>query len=143
MEGFLGFIPTALVDMNKDQFPTGGVDNVDKIPFNTINSTSSESPSNAFFSGSTMTTAFTADLTDEFISSRLPAKFLNTSNIGQDKYVDGTYILPSREPFLLNGDTTLIEMSPQYGFIVDSFNIQALFDGEYSVEFLDVNDNVI
>ena len=45
-----------------------------------------------------MREAFTADLTDEFISSRLPAKFLNTSNIGQDKYVDGTYILPSREP---------------------------------------------
>ena len=34
-------------------------------------------------------------------------------------------------------------MSPQFGFIVDSFNFQALFDGEYSEELLDVNDNVI
>ncbi|MEG1312729.1 MAG: hypothetical protein RSD40_00270 [Bacilli bacterium] len=140
-EGFSGIVSAPLIDLCSEQFGKSASPG-DKIGFNVFDGASNDTPSSAFFDGKTMNLSFQAELTNRFFSSRV-ARELKTENIGQTTFEDGTNILASGKPFLLNGDAKLTSMETQNGFIIDSFNIQAIFDGEYSIEFLNADDEVI
>ena len=111
------------------------------IPFNFLDNTNNESPNQSFFKGNTLNMCFEAEITDTFTTTRTGSKIMKTINIGQKTFENGENILESGETFLLNGDATL-RKSDSYGFIIDSFKIQAIFNGEISVEFLDINGDV-
>lgn len=105
---------------------------------------SEENDISKVFNTSTINTSFEADLTDQFISKRLGGNVLETTIIGQTQYENGENILPSGEAFLLNGDTTLVNISDENeGFIIDEIHLQAIFKGDYSIEFLDKQGSVI
>lgn len=112
-----------------------------RIPFNFLDNTNNDSPNQTFFKGNTLNIAFEADITDTFMTNRTGSKLIKTINIGQRQNEAGENILNNGEVFLLNGDSSLVK-SNSYGFIIDSFKIQAVFNGEISIEFLDVNNNI-
>lgn len=112
------------------------------IPFNFLDNNSGiESPNQAFFKGNTLNICFEADITDTFTIDRLPGKVLKTINIGQDTFENGDKIFENGEKLLMNGDATL-RKSDSYGYIIDGIKIQAIFNGEISVEFLDINGDI-
>lgn len=94
-----------------------------------------------FFNTETMNTSFEADLTDLFIKD---GNTYETTLIGQTKNEDGTNIFDGEKQLLVNGSETLKAIEDKdVGFIIDSFNLQAMFSGDFTVEFLDVNNNII
>ncbi|MGL5205121.1 MAG: hypothetical protein ACRC63_02630, partial [Metamycoplasmataceae bacterium] len=136
-----GLVSSELIDMN-DQYGANSTSN-DRLSMNILLSQSTDNPSAIFFDGATMQTSFEAELTDKFVSTRTGSRLLDTSNIGQAKYENGSNILSTGKEFLLNGDASLRAITDgASGFIIDSFQIQAIFNGEISVEFLDENDEV-
>lgn len=146
IKGIRGIVPAALIDFNNG---AQGAGFVNKIPFNFLDNNNEETPNNAFFAGNTLSTSFEARITDLFVSERVKNddgsyKTLSTLNIGQKTFEDGTNILPSGLEFNLNGDAKLLETYDDYsGYIIDNIKIQAIFNGDISIEFLDVNENVI
>ena len=91
-----------------------------------------------------MATSFEAKITDLFTCERTPNKVLSTINIGQTKTEDGQNILDNGQTFYVDGDCKLLDSYNHYdGYIIDGFKIQAVFNGEISVEFLDINNEVI
>lgn len=96
------------------------------------------------FNTSTINTSFEAELTDRFISKRLQGIILETTVIGQTHLENGHKIFANGQPFLLNGDATLVNIANENeGFIIDEIHLQALFKGDYSIEFLDKQGSVI
>lgn len=96
------------------------------------------------FNTSTINTSFEAELTDRFISRRLQGIILETTVIGQTHLENGHKIFANGQPFLLNGDTTLVNVADENeGFIIDEIHLQAIFKGDYSIEFLDKQGSVI
>lgn len=94
-----------------------------------------------FFNTSTMNTSFQAELTDLFEKNNIRYE---TTYIGQTKKENGDKIFDNGNPLLVNGDETLVELgTDNIGFIIDSFNIQAIYSGDYSVEFLNKDKEVI
>lgn len=146
MKGIRGLVPAALIDFNNG---SEGATFINKIPFNFLDNNNTETPNNVFFAGNTLSTAFEAKITDLFVSERVKDdegnyKTLSTINIGQKTFEDGTNILPSGLDFNLNGDAKLLKTFDNYsGYIIDNIKIQAIFNGDISVEFLDQNENVI
>lgn len=143
LNSFRGIVSAPLIDYNNGLF------NGNKIPFNMINNGSSDAPNNIFFCGNTTSTSFSASITDLFVSERVKNsdgtyKTLSTINIGQTQFENGENILSTGQEFLLNGDAKILETYDDYsGYIIDGFKLQAVFNGEISVEFLDINDDVI
>lgn len=94
-----------------------------------------------FFNTQTINTSFEASLTDLF---KKDGVIYETTLIGQTKKEDGTTIFDSGKQLLISGGEELQEIRDNdEGFIIDSFNLQAIFSGDFSVEFLDKNNNVI
>lgn len=142
-EGFSGIVSAPLIDLVADQYHTSTSPG-DKIDFSIFDTSNKDSPSTAFFDGSTMNTSFEANLTNQFYSDRMPSRVLKTENIGQVYFKNGSPILPGTyAPFLLNGDARLTTNEDINGFIIDSFNLQAIFNGEFSIEFLNSNNKVV
>ena len=146
LESFRGLIPASIIDFNNQLFGS----QQGKIPFNILNTNNNtETPNEIFFDGSTINTSFKAELTDRFISEKVKNtdgsyKSLSTVNIGQTTFEDGTNILSSGAQYLVDGSETLIPSKDEYeGYIIDSFKIQTVFNGDISVEFLDYNDEVL
>lgn len=141
LESFRGLIPAAVIDFNNSLFG----EQQGKIPFNILNTNNNtETPNEIFFDGSTINTSFKAELTDRFTTTKVPNKQLSTVNIGQTTFEDGTNILENGEQYLVDGSETLLRSIDYYeGYIIDSFKIQTIFNGDVSVEFLDYNDEVI
>lgn len=141
LESFRGFIPASIIDFNNQLFGS----QQGKIPFNILNTNNNtETPNEIFFDGSTINTSFTAELTDRFTTSRVPNKQLSTVNIGQTTFEDGENILSSGKQYLVDGSETLLTSIDYYeGYIIDSFKIQTVFNGDVSVEFLDYNNEVV
>lgn len=103
-----------------------------------------------FYQTATMNIALEAELTDTFYDSREGLqRELTTDMIGQSKDNDGNPIYAGdtefRRTLLVNGKQSLrsIGEDSNIGFIIDSLNIQAIFKGDYSVEFKDINDDII
>lgn len=94
-----------------------------------------------FFNTSTMNTSFQAELTDLFVKDN---KTYWTAYIGQERDEKGNNIKPDGRALWVNGKESLQKMpDDNVGFIIDSFNIQAIYDGDYSVEFLNDKDEVV
>lgn len=94
-----------------------------------------------FFNTQTINTSFEASLTDLF---KKDGVVYETTLIGQSKKEDGTNIFDDERQLLVSGGEELQEIdNSQEGFIIDSFNLQSLFKGDFSVEFLDKDSNVI
>lgn len=94
-----------------------------------------------FFNTQTMNTSFEAYLTDLFLKDN---RLFETTYIGQTKREDGSSIYDDGRTLLVDGSEELQPLqSDGEGFIIDSFNLQSIFSGDFSVEFLDVNDEVI
>lgn len=143
LQTFRGLISAPLIDFNNNLFQN--TDTLSKIPFNMLDNNEKNTPNSVFFSGQTLTTGFQAKLTDLITSDRVDeSKTLSTVNIGQKTFEDGTNILSSGYEFLLNGDAKLLNTYDEYsGFIIDSIKIQATCKCDISVEFLDINNEVI
>lgn len=95
-----------------------------------------------FFNTQSLNTSFQAELTDLFTKDAI--NIYETTLIGQTKREDGTNIFNDGSQLLVGGGEELRAIdNTQVGFIIDSFNLQALFKGDFSVEFLDKDDNVI
>ena len=141
LESFRGLIPAAIIDFNNQLFGS----QQGKIPFNILNTNNNtDTPNEIFFDGSTINTSFKAELTDRFTTDKVPNKQLSTVNIGQTTFEDGTNILSSGTQYLVDGSERLLTSIDYYeGFIIDSFKIQTVFNGDVSVEFLDYNDEVL
>lgn len=141
LQSFRGLIPASILDFNNGLFGT----QQGKIPFNILNTNNStETPNEIFFDGSTINTSFTAELTDRFTTPKVSGTSLSTVNIGQTTFEDGTNILADGTQYLVDGSETLIPSKDEYeGYIIDSFKIQTVFNGDVSVEFLDYNDEVL
>lgn len=141
---FRGLINAPFTDFNSGIFGRSVAENSkNKMPFNSLNCNSAETPNTIFYDGATLSTGFEASLTDLIQTPRAPNKILSTLNIGQSKDEDGNDILQG-QPFLLNGDAELYDaFQTRKGYIIDAIQIQAIFNGEISIEFLDVNDDVI
>lgn len=100
---------------------------------------------NKLFNTETMNTSFQADLTD-VITSTTQATVnspVETTCIGQKTYANGANVMKNGDPLLLDGTYRLVEMDSDYGFIIDAIHIQALFQGDYSIEFLDSQGSVV
>lgn len=111
-----------------------------------LNSSSSEFLT--FFNTETLNTSFEADLTTSFQTKEW---YLNTRNkfrtleIGQKYDSNGRPYVSGDLPLLVKGGEELQEENSEYdtGYIIDSFNLQATFKGDFSVEFLDKDRKVI
>lgn len=137
-KGISGITPKDIIDFNEGLYSSSN-----RVPFNLYdNSTESEAPSEVFFKSDTINMSFEADITDSFVSDRVPDKVMNTSNIGQTQFENGDYILQDQSKFLLNGDATLTA-TKENGFIIDSFQFCGIFNGDISVEFLDSNGDTV
>lgn len=142
LQTFRGLINASFLDYNNNLF--GQTDSLgNKIPFNLFDN-DKDSPSSIFYDSSTLQTSFEAKITDKFLSQRVGVKEMNTLNIGQKTFEDGTNILPSGIEFELNGDATLLESDDFYeGYIIDGFKFCSVGKVEISVEFLDSNNDIV
>lgn len=94
-----------------------------------------------FFNTQTLNTSFEADLTDLFKKN---GEIYETTLIGQTQKEDGSNVLNNGEQLLVSGGEELQTIEDEnVGFIIDSFNLQAMFSGDFSVEFLDKDNNVV
>lgn len=94
-----------------------------------------------FFNTSTMNTSFKAELTDLFVKD---GKQYETLLIGQTKDKNGNNVLSNGKPLLVNGNESLAEIQQSnIGFIIDSFNLQSVFMGDFSVEFLNSKEEIV
>lgn len=142
--GFYGVVPSELIELN-NQYSKTTTEKYNQINAKILSS-SEDNPASIYFDSNTMCVGFNSLLTDSFTRLDVPIAILNFSNVGQTKFEDGTPIFP-KEPdkyFLLNGNEVLTYNNPtgKRGFIIDSFQIQAIFSGDYEVNFIDLDGNV-
>lgn len=142
-QGFSCMVPANLMDfMVAECSGTFGTNFNQQVKLSYFDSYDRDNNIAQFFNTQTMNTSFEADLTDLIKNPTTPS--IETTCIGQTTYADGTNILPSGKPLLMDGTYTLQPITDENtGFIIDSFNIQALFKGDYSIEFLDKQGTVI
>lgn len=153
LEGFSGFIPASIFDFMKDE--TNGIYsdyaslNNNHVKLSYFENFENDNEINKFFNTQTLCTAFEAELTDvlEVDGNVMTRKRNETCGIGQEKWEDDTYVKNDKKPWLLDGKTKLLplqsDVEKDVGFIIDAFQIEAMFKGDYSVEFLDSNDDVV
>lgn len=100
-----------------------------------------------FFNTETMNTSFEAELTSTFKTKEFygTRNRFTTEYIGQKYDRQGSPFLSNsgEYPLLVKGGEELQEEDSSVGYIIDSFNLQAIFSGDFSVEFLDSERNVI
>lgn len=141
-QGMFGLIPASLCDfiMSECQTTLGTSD--DNLSMKLSYFIGSEDDDiGTFFKTSTLNTSFEAHLTDLIQKDGV---VYSTEEIGQTVRSDGSNIFENGSALLMDGSYQLKELTEEnYGFIIDSFNIQAIFSGDFSVEFLDLNGEVI
>ncbi|MGL5854404.1 MAG: hypothetical protein ACRCYA_04110 [Cetobacterium sp.] len=144
LEEFLGFVPCSFIDANNDQFKPVATGDVmpNRIPLETLNSSNeNDTPASVFFDTKTMNVSFEGELTNRITDG---AKYYNTNNIGQTQDAQGNNLLSNGKQLLMSGKHSLVSMyNEDKGFIIDSINIQAVFNGDYSIEFLDNNGSIV
>lgn len=142
-QGFSCMVPANLMDFMVDECSgTFGTNFNNQIKLSYFDSYDRDNNITQFFNTQTMNTSFEADLTDLIVDPQ--HNVYETTCIGQTTYEDGTNILASGKPLLMDGTYKLSKIPDENtGFIIDSFNIQALFKGDYSIEFLDKQGTVI
>ena len=142
-QGFSCMVPASLMDFMVDECSsTFGTNFNNQIKLSYFDSYDRNNDITQFFNTQTMNTSFEADLTDLIIDKQ--NNVYQTTCIGQTTYENGNYIFTNQKPLLMDGSYKLKKIEDENeGFIIDSFNIQALFKGDYSIEFLDKQGTVI
>lgn len=141
-QGVYGLIPAALCDfmLSESQIT---LQNDGYVRFDYFLNPDSEDLGEfaSFFKTDSMNTSFQAELTDIITDGTTQ---YCTDQIGQTTNADGSNIKSDGTALLMDGTYTLVENTQEnMGYIIDSFNIQAIFKGDFSVEFLDMNGQVI
>lgn len=141
-QGFACMVPASLMDFMIDECGGSmGIGFNRNVKLSYFDSDDRDNMVKQLFNTATLNTSFEADLTDKIRSSQ---GAFETTYIGQTTREDGANVLPSGKPLLMDGTYSLQELTDENeGFIIDSFNIQALFKGDYSVEFLDKQGSVV
>ncbi len=139
-QSFRGIISADFINCVAEQWQLAGNKNAFDINILKANG-DSNNPASMFFNGNTMITGIEADLTDRFLDNN-SGKIFNTNNIGQTKDELGENLLPTGQKLLLDGNQNLISVNND-GYIIDEIQLCGIFNGEYSVEFLDEDNEVI
>lgn len=144
-QGVYGLIPASLCDFMMDEAQTTLGSSDDDISMKLsyfLDGDGDTGDFAKFFKTSSMNTSFQADLTD-IIQDSSGNQYV-TDQIGQTTNADGSNIKSDGTALLMDGSYSLVANNTQnLGYIIDSFNIQAVFSGDFSVEFLDMNGQVI
>ena len=139
-QSFRGIMNANIIDLQKEQWELAGDQNA--MPLDLLKTNGdSDSPASLFFNGNTVNTSFEADLTDRMMIAGYSTP-VSTLNIGQTKDENGNWLLAGHRQLLLNGSSHLIDADTT-GYIIDEIQINGIFNGEYSVEFLDKDGNVV
>lgn len=142
-QGVMGIVPSSLFDFMMDEVTsslpnTAAERNHVKLSY-FLNDEQNQFLT--FFNTQTMNTSFEAYLTDLFLKNN---RVLETTFIGQTNKDNGTLINDDGSTMLMDGSEELQPLqSDGEGFIIDSFNLQSMFSGDFSVEFLNSSDQVV
>ena len=145
-QAFMGLIPCGMFDFmtqESQQTLSQKVNDENIIRLNYFLNSDSDNDAKAFYNTKTMNTSFKAELTDTFTKD---GKTYTTDLIGQKVDANGNNIFSDGSLLLMSGGEKLQSINdtnPNEGWIIDSFNMQAIFSGDLSVEFLDINGDVI
>lgn len=145
-QGFMGMIPCSMFDFMVDESQSTLsqlVNNEKLIRLNYFLNSEAVNDAKSFYRTDTMNTSFQAELTDCFVKD---GKTYTTDMIGQKTDSSGNNLFTDGRLLLMSGGETLKSIrdtNPNEGWIIDSFNLQAIFQGDFSIEFLDVNKEVI
>ena len=143
---FMGLIPCGMFDFmtqESQQTLSQKVNDKNIIRLNYFLNSDSDNDAKAFYNTKTMNTSFRAELTDTFTKD---GKTYTTDLIGQKVDANGNNIFSDGSLLLMSGGEKLQSINdtnPNEGWIIDSFNVQAIFSGDLSIEFLDINGDVI
>lgn len=141
--GISGIIPAALADFMVSEGSVSLPTAVSERKFFKLNYFMNDEEQDfiTFFNTQTLNTSFQAELTDLFVKDGVEYE---TTLIGQTKHENGDLIFSDGRQLLVNGSEKLTSLdNDKVGFIIDSFCFQAIFKGDFSVEFLDSEDRVI
>lgn len=140
---YRGFINAGFVDALKGQF-SDVISNKNKILMNML-SGDKDNPATIFYDPSTLNTMFQAELTDLFRTTDPEVnEVMSTGCIGQTKYPNGAWIKSNHKPYLVSGrEELVVDNNNNKGYIIDQIQVQSIFQGDYSIEFLDANKNII
>ncbi len=145
-QGFSCIVPCSIMDfMVSETKSVFGENYLSKVKLSYFNS-SEDNEINKYFNTETINTSFEGDLTDmiQYQYSTSTTKLTRTTSIGQKQDESGTYLLENRQPLLLEGKEKLyLTIQEDEGYIIDAIHIQGLFQGDYSIEFLDFKNDVI
>ena len=130
---FFGIIPADLVELN-DKYFQG-----DKIPFNVFDTNKDGSnPSSILLNSASQQITLYGDLTQTFIKNGVR---YTTPLIGQRQHPNGSWILPTKEPLLMEGDEEL--EADNNGFIIEGFQLEAIANCDFSIEFFNANGEMV
>lgn len=139
-QGICGLIPAQMLDFITEESQTT-LANSGYANLNYFLNTEEENIIKALFKTNTLQTSFQADLTDLVYKN---TDTFETLYIGQNKNEDGDNLFSDGSYLLMDETWSLKSIdNDNVGFIIDSFNLQAVFSGEFSIEFLDKNDDII
>lgn len=126
--------------------------NPNRIPISSFSNNSVDPVNSAVFdTPNSFNFQVQMELTDLFQNNN-PQNNLNprgiwsTSSIGQtDKFSDqdDDVVTRSGAKMLMNGEQSLVPHKNIKGYIIEQINIDSCFQGDVSIEFLDINDQVI
>lgn len=147
LQGLYGLFPAELLEFiaaeSRDTLinTTATGSNTEYGRLNYLMNNETQDEIKGFFNTNTINTSFEAELTDTITKN---GKDYTTDMIGQTVDANGNEILNGSQ-LLMDGSYILKSIGPKSdtGFIIDSFNIQAVFKGDFSIEFLDINKEVI
>lgn len=145
-QGMYGLSNAPFIDYNVGLFATETIEGLSqrKIPLSFWDNGKDDNVSSSIMNNQTMNIAFSADLTDIFQKEiDGTPKILSTVNIAQKTYENGSNIYNNGQELLLNGKERLETRNlSTEGYIIDKIQIQGVFNGEYSIEFIDSNGDI-
>lgn len=148
-----GLVSAPFLDLSMLQFVDKiSGSNPNRIPISSFSNNSVDPVNSAVFdTPNSFNFQVQMELTDLFQNNN-PQNNLNprgiwsTSSIGQaDKFEDGDGYVVTRSgaKMLMNGEQSLVPHKNIKGYIIEQINIDSCFQGDVSIEFLDINDQVI
>lgn len=128
-----GIIPADLLEMNAKLF------NGNKIPFNVFDlDKGGDLPSGMFLSAKSQQITLYAELTQTFNKGGNVYSFCD---LEQTHFEDGQPILNGTDRLLLEGGEVLEK--DDHGFTIEGFQIEAIAQCDFSVEFFDINGEMV
>lgn len=142
---YFGIALAPFIDLNAKVYGTDSSTNLDRLPMSALGGDGGAS--SLFWSNETVNFSFEADLTDRFSVDygTHGVRYYTTGNIGQKKDENNHYFFQDNtKPLLVKGVERLEPRgNDNDGYIIDQIQINAMFKGEYSIEFLNDAGDVI